>query len=88
MMMMVVVVVNIKDENKHLFFGVLFFSCFEVCLRYAVFWPRGSLCLSWFYNPILLETFGFETVLYCPLTHRYLCACCFGGQGNGDKTNL
>lgn len=64
-------------------------SVFEVCLYDMLFFDLEALSvwvdsITWF----CLKMFEFETVLYCPLTHRYLCACCFGGQGNGDKTNL
>lgn len=54
-------------------------------LNYVLFFDLEALSVwVWFYNLILLETFGFETVLYCPLTHRYLCACCFGGPGKWE----
>lgn len=84
------------DEHEKMICSVSFSICFlgpffcfwSIAYDMLFFDLEALFCLSWFYNLILLETFGFETVLYCPLTHRYLCACCFGGQGNGDKTNL
>lgn len=76
------VVVNVKDETRR---SVSVRTCFLAppsVVKYAddMLFLTSRLCLS---NLILLETFGFETVLDCPLTHRYLCACCWGGGGGG-----